>query len=738
MGKTFNWKTSILALAIVSWGMAGCGGEDAPGSAAQVVCKADGDCLASQRCASGKCVRRQQSGETCNRDSECSGGFFCSEGVCKPISRDATGAADGASGDAPAFADGSEDGANPLRDASPFDAGQDDAPIIPANDSGLTDTPAADADAGPVEPPRDSGPTDRTATDLAADAGSADTGPADAGAADAVADAGPGDTSPQDSGPADTGADTGPSDASPADGSDGGDAGAGDTGGSGTAVIVINEVMADPSSTPGREGQYVELANAGTVSASLEGWTLQINGRKLTLSAANGKVEIGPRQFLVIGATTDSAKNGYRRVTHAWPEDFSLPKQDIEIELLNPLGKRADRASIALARKGVSTERGAPITSGELASSWHSAATLITFLQETGYFSVDWGSPGRVNSRLKEGTSASPAASGTGKIEAPEDVADHKVTLAAGDYVVLQADVDRVNGDMDSLAVLLDSSGRIVASEWVDDTRTLDFFHYLKVPAAGVYTVRVYADPIALFKPASYAVRAGGLRSLSSTPQSLVLEVGKSQGLSIKAAYALADARVLELPAGAIGFNSADPAIATVNGDGLVTGVAAGTTNITAAISQSGGTLQTTIKTDVFSTQANDTCANAIDVTSGGDFTGGVLNLKDDYSQSISGCVSLSVSGPDAVFKVSPSAARTYKVTVTPTTAKYDPAILIYSDCAAQACVTGTVLNGPDDPESVQFNVAAGQTRFIIVDTEIPAGADPKGGKFTLKVEILP
>jgi hypothetical protein len=116
---------------------------------------------------------------------------------------------------------------------------------------------------------------------------------------------------------------------------------------------------------------------------------------------------------------------------------------------------------------------------------------------------------------------------------------------------------------------------------------------------------------------------------------------------------------------------------------------------------------------------SGETCATAIDVTAGGTFTDTTVGAGDDYSAAGAGCPTGGLaSGPDRAYFVRPSAPTSYRVTVMPTSATFDPMLVAVTDCAAPGCVAGTRLNGPGVMEQITFDVAADQTVFVVVDGE--------------------
>lgn len=128
-----------------------------------------------------------------------------------------------------------------------------------------------------------------------------------------------------------------------------------------------------------------------------------------------------------------------------------------------------------------------------------------------------------------------------------------------------------------------------------------------------------------------------------------------------------------------------------------------------------------------------DTCEDAIDVTAGASLTGQTtVGATDNYEASFSGdnCPNARFSGPDRAYVVQPATQTTYTVQVLPE-AGFDPSLYVKLECAQEACVTGTVLNGAGAQESVTFDAPAGVPTFIIVD-----GEQFSEGMFDLNVTI--
>ena len=125
-----------------------------------------------------------------------------------------------------------------------------------------------------------------------------------------------------------------------------------------------------------------------------------------------------------------------------------------------------------------------------------------------------------------------------------------------------------------------------------------------------------------------------------------------------------------------------------------------------------------------------DTCADAIDATADGAFIGNTEDAADDYEArpAVDNCPSGAASGPDIVYALSPEVETTYHLEVAPGEG-FDPFLYVRADCAADACIDGTVLNGPGDSENLEVTVPGGSTYYVIVDGELG-----DAGGFTLTV----
>ena len=129
---------------------------------------------------------------------------------------------------------------------------------------------------------------------------------------------------------------------------------------------------------------------------------------------------------------------------------------------------------------------------------------------------------------------------------------------------------------------------------------------------------------------------------------------------------------------------------------------------------------------------ANDTCAGAIDVTSGGTFTGDTTNANNDYSpiaSGLGGCTGYTANSNDVTYRVTLGAGERLLAELD---ASWDASLYVVTDCAAAAstCVAGQD-NG--NPEQIDFTATTAGTYFIVVD-----GYGAARGAYALDVSISP
>src|SRR5690606_37751788 len=116
-----------------------------------------------------------------------------------------------------------------------------------------------------------------------------------------------------------------------------------------------------------------------------------------------------------------------------------------------------------------------------------------------------------------------------------------------------------------------------------------------------------------------------------------------------------------------------------------------------------------------------DTCEDAIDLTEGGTVTGSTTDATDDYEThfTVFDCPAGLGSGGDRPYLLAPAVDRTYTAVVTPLgeePIEFDPFLYVRVDCAAEACVDGSVTHGAGEAEYLTFDVTGSTPVFLIVD----------------------
>ncbi|MCC6406827.1 MAG: lamin tail domain-containing protein [Planctomycetes bacterium] len=161
--------------------------------------------------------------------------------------------------------------------------------------------------------------------------------------------------------------------------------------------VIVTEVMKDPAFVADSVGEWLELYNNSSQTLDLEGWTLRDDGGEAhTLVNGGAGLVLGPGDFLVLGASTNTGVNGGIPVAYAW-SGFHLDDTDDELVLVAPGGLEVER--IAYSTAGWPSTPGAALNLNpglfdgflnDLPGSWCDAQTTIAG-------STDKGTPGAPN-----------------------------------------------------------------------------------------------------------------------------------------------------------------------------------------------------------------------------------------------------------------------------------------------------------------------------------------------------
>ncbi len=142
-----------------------------------------------------------------------------------------------------------------------------------------------------------------------------------------------------------------------------------------------------------------------------------------------------------------------------------------------------------------------------------------------------------------------------------------------------------------------------------------------------------------------------------------------------------------------------------------------------------------TLKVDTGLPPANDNCSAPQALTLGTPTSGDTSFALDDYNvqATSTNCTLNDSSGPDLVYSFTPPADGRYTITAAPTsTSSLDASLYVLSTCPSPGLINlclGGDENGPQEPETLNMDMVANQTYFIVVDS-----TDGSSGPFTIEV----
>ncbi|MGB9599103.1 MAG: lamin tail domain-containing protein, partial [Myxococcota bacterium] len=271
---------------------------------------------------------------------------------------------------------------------------------------------------------------------------------------------------------------------------------------------IINELMVSPNFSDTELGQYIEIYNPNDFGIDINGYKIKTDAKEFTISNSDCDTVIMAKSYLVIGATKDPLKNSYAKVRCEWTDKFTLTDATY-VELLRTddvLVEKINLSSLAI-KKGNSMERDGNI--------FKPAPSLITFLDETGLYNGDRGSPAKPNYNLIIRDKLLDSEPQRDRIEYENSVHRYSAELAEGYIVAFYADVDRINGDLKLFASLLDSKGEFITPDIYNSDITYDFFIYQLIKETGTYFFQIQPDFFYKFVPADIEAtyfRADGIK----------------------------------------------------------------------------------------------------------------------------------------------------------------------------------------------------------------------------------
>jgi len=109
-------------------------------------------------------------------------------------------------------------------------------------------------------------------------------------------------------------------------------------------VVVISELMINPKAAADVDGEWLELRNLGGTAVNINGWTLKDGSIDLHVIAAGGPLYLQAGGALVLGRSSDKARNGGVSVQYVY-SSFALANSGDEVILLDQGGAVVDQVS---------------------------------------------------------------------------------------------------------------------------------------------------------------------------------------------------------------------------------------------------------------------------------------------------------------------------------------------------------------------------------------------------------
>ncbi|MCX7944301.1 MAG: lamin tail domain-containing protein [Deltaproteobacteria bacterium] len=475
---------------------------------------------------------------------------------------------------------------------------------------------------------------------------------------------------------------------------------------------IVNELMIMPNYGDTKLGQYIEIYNPNRFDLDINGYKLKTEKDEFIISNKECDTIIKAYSFIVIGATKDPLKNSYAKVRCEWKDLFTLTDAR-QLELLGPNNLLIEKIDLTKlpTKKGASLER--------KGDKFEPSPSLITFLNETGLYNGDRGSPFKTNYNLVIKSKLYESEPQEDRFEKENTVYRYPADLAKGDIIAFHADVDRISGDLKLFASLLDSDDRFITPDIYISDISYDFFIYHLIKDTKRYYFQIQPDFFYKFNPANIEATYYRANSIKTTKDLIELQVGDKYQITTYATFSQnPNLKDFLIDKTLLSYSSNDPYIAEISTDGVITGKNIGTVTVYINYYYTDGTsLNTTMVVNVYNQPPNETCATALDATNGLSTYSSTIGTQDDYNPKE--CIFSMFSGGDIVYYVDAEPNAIYEVIVTPY-ASFDPMIYVYDDCSKNECLYGTVLNGAGAPEKLTFkNETFSKKRFyIIIDGE--------------------
>lgn len=256
-------------------------------------------------------------------------------------------------------------------------------------------------------------------------------------------------------------------------------------GGGGSARLLVNEVMPNPSAVTDDVGEWLEVHNWGDGPADLQGWTIASNNDAPHTIAASVPVPAGG--YAVLARNGSTSQNGGVTAAYTYGTGITLANSSDWIALRGPDGATVD--SVAWSSTPTGAARGVADPSADNTDVGGSNWTT----QTSTYGSGDKGTPGGVNDGY-----VSPVPPGE---PATVVVTPSTASVAVGASQLFTASATDANGKATSATYTWSSSSPAVATVDASGTATAQ--------AEGTATIRATAQN-GVYGEATLTVTAGG------------------------------------------------------------------------------------------------------------------------------------------------------------------------------------------------------------------------------------
>ena len=163
------------------------------------------------------------------------------------------------------------------------------------------------------------------------------------------------------------------------------------------SLVVINELMIDPSSVTDTEGEWIELYNRTADPIDITGWTLTELGDSAVVATLGegASLQIPPKSYFVLCRNPDAATNGGITCDAGYSENYALSKAEDQVILMDGAGGVHDQVEYDGGPNFPSPDGGSialrnPQEDNNLGASWKASFAPIPG-------SADLGTPGAEN-----------------------------------------------------------------------------------------------------------------------------------------------------------------------------------------------------------------------------------------------------------------------------------------------------------------------------------------------------